>query len=449
MHGEPTDVHANTPHPAETEQEKTVAVVVAGAGARGAYEAGALSVLIPWLTEHGRKPSVFVGTSAGAINAVLFAAVAHCKNQAQAAQEVLNAWRSLTPHTKVFRSPCRSALVKTLPAYLKQIADNGHVVSLLDTTPMLKTAQAIFTPERARQLRHNIHGKNGAVKAVAVAATSDTERTTVFIDKRHDWPVAAPDPGRAIDYEFTPLTTDHVLASCAIPVFFPPVTVNGRAYIDGGVRLNTPLEPAINLHADEVVVVATHPATYPTPDGVARTRDAVDGIVTLLDTVLADRMVEDLHTLERINQAVRAVGQSIRLPSTELRYVRPTFVGPTSRHELGQLAEDVFDSSYGTRHPLHSLDLWLLHWLIGAREQGAGDLLSYLFFERDFVNAAIALGICHAQEFIRHAPAASRPSPPPPAANRTTGRAAPPVSLVTRRRPTIVRPARRSPRTRP
>jgi predicted acylesterase/phospholipase RssA len=52
----------------------TVGLVIAGAGARGAYEMGALSVLLPWLREHGRSPRIIVGTSAGAMNAVLVAA---------------------------------------------------------------------------------------------------------------------------------------------------------------------------------------------------------------------------------------------------------------------------------------------------------------------------------------------------------------------------------------
>jgi hypothetical protein len=42
-----------------------VAVIVAGAGARGSYEAGVLSVLVPRLREAVAGPLTFVGTSAG------------------------------------------------------------------------------------------------------------------------------------------------------------------------------------------------------------------------------------------------------------------------------------------------------------------------------------------------------------------------------------------------
>jgi NTE family protein len=42
-------------------------LVLAGGGARGAYEVGVLSVLLPWLDRrHGQRPDVIVGTSVGA-----------------------------------------------------------------------------------------------------------------------------------------------------------------------------------------------------------------------------------------------------------------------------------------------------------------------------------------------------------------------------------------------
>ncbi|HEY2006318.1 MAG TPA: patatin-like phospholipase family protein, partial [Solirubrobacteraceae bacterium] len=52
----------------------TVAVVLAGGGARGAYEAGALSVLLPVLEERGLRPRIVIGTSVGALNASFLAA---------------------------------------------------------------------------------------------------------------------------------------------------------------------------------------------------------------------------------------------------------------------------------------------------------------------------------------------------------------------------------------
>src|SRR2546423_12080243 len=49
------------------------ALVLAGGGARGAYEAGALSVLVPALEEAGMRPRIVVGTSVGAVNVVYLA----------------------------------------------------------------------------------------------------------------------------------------------------------------------------------------------------------------------------------------------------------------------------------------------------------------------------------------------------------------------------------------
>src|SRR3954470_13672753 len=53
---------------------ESIALVLAGGGARGAYEIGALRALLPWLDEQGQRPDVMVGTSIGALNAAFLAA---------------------------------------------------------------------------------------------------------------------------------------------------------------------------------------------------------------------------------------------------------------------------------------------------------------------------------------------------------------------------------------
>jgi predicted acylesterase/phospholipase RssA len=50
-----------------------VGLVLAGGGARGAYEAGALSVILPELERRGERPTMYLGTSVGSLNAVALA----------------------------------------------------------------------------------------------------------------------------------------------------------------------------------------------------------------------------------------------------------------------------------------------------------------------------------------------------------------------------------------
>jgi len=55
-------------------RRERVALVLAGGGARGAYEVGALAALAPALAARGESPDIVVGTSIGALNGAFFAA---------------------------------------------------------------------------------------------------------------------------------------------------------------------------------------------------------------------------------------------------------------------------------------------------------------------------------------------------------------------------------------
>lgn len=64
--------------------------------------------------------------------------------------------------------------------------------------------------------------------------------------------------------EHTPLV-DALLASCALPVYYPPVTIAGREYVDGGLRSVIPLDVAGQSAPDLLVGSYVGPALYPEP----------------------------------------------------------------------------------------------------------------------------------------------------------------------------------------
>jgi NTE family protein len=380
-------------------------IVIAGAGARGAYEAGAIAGLLPALERDGSRPTIHVGTSAGAINVVLVAAYAD--EPAEVAAAALTAfWRDLRCHD-IWRPLLRS-VPGTFARYSAEFLGlpRPRLISLLDTAPLAATAQRW----QAVVDRAHDNVRAGIVRALAVAATDVYRgRTVVFVDLADGEELPPTDGRRSIDYVRTPLSIAHVLASAAIPVAFPAIALphpaGQRWYSDGGVRLNTPLKPAIALGARRLVVVATHPQVPVDPDELApddRQPEVDDQVVNILDTVLVDRMVEDLKTLSTVNRALRQGESTADEPASDpgsrrrLREVPFLFVGPARRDALGVLAGEVF-----ARLPLRerlrpkscAADLGLLRRLLASGEgPRADDPLSYLFFHPAFADAAIEAG---------------------------------------------------------
>ena len=394
-------------------EPRRVGLVVAGAGARGAYEAGALSVVVPRLAAAGARPRVFVGTSAGAINATLLAAGAHLPPEDQAAA-LLDVWRGIGPRD-VF-GPLLATTPRTAGTFLAQRLGIGglRLTGLVDTTPLARTADAVVDWS---QLRANVDG--GECSALAVVATSGRSgRTVVFTDLAPDSTLPPDDEDRALHYVAAPVGSSHVRASAAIPILFPPVQVTEPPdrtgwYLDGGIRLNAPLKPALDLGCDALVVAATHPDTFAVDPGVSGhdLPDVDDALVMVLDAALADRMVEDLRTLTRVNDLVAGGGRS---SSGRPRSVVPyLFAGPPERGTLSRLAAEVYQERFtGIRGALRSVwepDLPLLAQLLGGDGPRRGDVLSYLLFDRHFVERAIALGQEHAAALFPAAPAAGVP----------------------------------------
>ncbi len=376
-----------------------VGVVVAGAGARGAYEAGALSVLLPALERAGARPTVFVGASAGAINATLMAGLAHLPAD-EVGTAMLDVWRTTT-RSDVFRSLLLTAPVTALRYGAEFLGlPLPRLTGLLDTSPQQALAEGAIDWD---QLQRNVRdGRIGALAVVATTAASG--RTMVFVGHSDAVTLPATDPDRALDYVSTQVGPAHVLASSAIPAAFPAVAIDEPPqvadwYTDGGVRLNTPIKPALDLGVSHVVVVATHPARYPPAahlPGEKHRPEVDDMVVQVLEAAMVDRMVEDVRTLGKLNELVVGGGQR-PYAGRAYRVVPYLFAGPGTRRDVGVVAREVFAEQYGgfggALKALRDPDIPLLRRLMtdtdGPRE---GDLLSFLYFEPAFMDAAIELG---------------------------------------------------------
>jgi NTE family protein len=108
-----------------------------------------------------------------------------------------------------------------------------------------------------------------------------------------------------------------------------------------------------------------------------------------------DYMMEDLNTLREVNQLVRAgaTGVMDRATGRKYRVIDCLFAGPAPGDvdELGQLANTVLTTGMAGLRGLQHPELRLLSLLIGPT-MSRGELMSYLFFDPEFIDQAIELG---------------------------------------------------------
>lgn len=364
-------------------------LVLAGAAARGAYEAGALSVLLPVLEDREQRPTVLVGTSAGALNAAFLASRADVPADV-ATEELLDLWLGIGRRQVFSYSPTAGAALL------------GHELGLpfrprglVDTGPLRDTLDSAMG-DWGRIGRNIDHGH---LDALAIATTSAASgRTVVFVAGGRAGPARRRLPEldlkKGIEYVAPEdgIGVEHVLASAAIPILFPPVEIatgddTADWFVDGGLRLNTPIKPAIKLGVDRVVIVAADPATHsePVPTTSPTSPDIDDLVLHFLQAALADPLIEDMWTLAGVNTLLGERNE----PGAK-RAIEYLFVGPSRRGELGERAGKVVKR-------LRFSEFRLIDWVLGRQGGQHEELLSYLLFDPEFFEEAAELGQADAQ----------------------------------------------------
>jgi NTE family protein len=157
-----------------------VAVVLPCGGARGAYEIGALSVLLPALAARGERVDIWCGTSVGAINATAMAALAHLhpKEPVETAHEL---WRQMRKGDVIAPIVGLGGLRTLARGVGQSLRVPGlQLVSLLDPSPLAASLEHWID---WNQLARNV--RTGVVESVCVVATSmATEEPVGFVAAR-------------------------------------------------------------------------------------------------------------------------------------------------------------------------------------------------------------------------------------------------------------------------
>lgn len=391
-----------------------IALVLSGGAARGAYEAGVIAYLrdgLPKETGVRARFDILCGSSVGAINACFLAATMHQPDE-QGAQMV-ERWSALQIDDVVrLRTGDVLRFVRALLGGAPRPDDAHRHGGILDPTAL---EHLVFHACTWSFIQRNLQA--GHLQALVVSATHVSSGHTVVFVQRADGtiPEWSHDPFvHAVPARIRP---QHALASAAIPVLFPAVPIEGQYYCDGGVRLNTPLSPALKLGADRVLVISLrhHP---PRRDESERTsfvphepQDFVPSPYFLfgkvINALLLDHVDYDVDRMRRTNAVLeagtRAFGPDFaqrlnralgELGSPPLRRIDEIRIQPSQ--DIGAMAA-AYARSQAFARRARGIAGNLVRRMALAASPDEADLASYLLFDGEYCRMLIELGIADAR----------------------------------------------------
>jgi NTE family protein len=370
----------DTPRRSRRGDQGDLALVLSGGGARAAYQVGLLRVLARELP--GVVPGILTGVSAGGINAAYLAT--RQEPFGQKVEQLAAIWAGL--HLEdVFRVDTHD-LGSRVVRWGGRLVTGGRsplrpAKSFVDTTPLRQLLERELNAEggELNGVAHSV--KTGWLRAVALTASSYTTGQSVTWVQTGDrtMPMWMRPQRRAVHCT---LRVDHVMASSALPFFFPAVDVDGAWYGDGGIRLAAPLSPAVHLGARRILAVSTRYArshqeadspavsSYPPPAQVA-------GV--LFNAIFLDLLDHDALHMQQVNQLVERLPEGARdgLRHIDLLVLRPS-------QDLGRLANQ-FEPQ------LPRMFRFLTRGL-GTQETRSNDMLSLVMFQTDYIRQLIEMG---------------------------------------------------------
>ncbi|MNK08093.1 Patatin-like phospholipase [compost metagenome] len=356
-------------------------LVLSGGGARGAYQAGALTAIAEISRELGiENPfQIYSGISSGAINISFLAA--HPEGFIPGCQHITERWSNITsPEVFVsdFLSLSRIGLNWMSELSLGGMKPHTPGLSLLNTAPLRAYLQKHCNFD---QIQKNIDAQ--LFEAVAVSAMGYEHTNTVtFIQSSNN---VKPWSRARRRSENTLIKVDHVLASSSLPLLFPPVKIDDSYFGDGCIRNQAPCGPAIYMGADRLIAIGVRkrqdtcyspllPKKKIEAPSVARMANV------LLHAVMMDGMELDIERIERINMGIQKISAT-EVKNLGVRHIDCLWISPSS--EMSEMALKKADQ-------LPRMIRYLIRGLGNMDE--AAELISFLLFDPSYCQQLIEMG---------------------------------------------------------
>jgi NTE family protein len=364
-------------------ERKSVALIMSGGGARAAYQVGVLRAIARMLPRGAPNPfRIICGTSAGAINAASLAS--NIDHFDLAVQRLARAWGNLRVG-QVYRADfpgTARTFCRCIGALLRGGQHRSEPVSLLDCAPLETLLKSMIDFGR---IRHTI--SSGHLGALCVTASSYTSGDSIsFFEgdgSQHPWR-RAHRVGRPAEIGLA-----HVLASCALPIAFPVVRIDGEHFGDGSMHQLAPISAALHLGADRVLVIGVGSASHGdrgAPE--AKLWPSLAQIAGhMLDAIFIDTLDMDLERLQRVNKTISQIPAERRANDARALRTIETLVIRPSRWL------DVIAAAHAIELPR---TMRFMMRRVGVLEPNGARVLSYLLFERGYCRRLMHLGFTDA-----------------------------------------------------
>lgn len=302
---------------------KKAALVLTGGGARGAYQVGALQAVLDIANENGiTKPfPILTGTSAGAINISYLAA--HAGNMRGACRRLATMWSRI--HTDSVYKSNPYAVLKNAGRLGWDLATGSfqkrtQARSLLNTSPLTKLIEKYLVFD---QIQQNID--KGNLHAIAIKAINYSSGVSHTFFQGHkdiqEW-----NRTHRVGVRDT-IELNHIMASTAIPLLFPPVQIGSSYYGDGSVRNYTPLSAAIKMGAEKIMVIGVRKPFDEDPEPGNEIKPSFARIISvILSAILMDSIEMDYERVLRINETLKVIKEGAQTPlvPVDINIIRPT-----------------------------------------------------------------------------------------------------------------------------